>query len=160
MQVERTYDVAPRALFDALTDETFLRARSERYGGRGQPTVAKSDGATVVTVPRQLPVESVPGPLRRFVGSGALVQTDTWSQVGDSRISGEWTADVGKVPLSLSGAHEITATDTGCRYVVTAEVKVKIPFGGGAAEKLVREKLTELIRNEQAFAAEWLERRS
>jgi hypothetical protein len=160
MQVEHAYDVAPRALFDTLTDEVFLRARSERYGGRGQPTVAKSDGTVVVTVPRQLPVESVPGPLRRFVGSGALVQTDTWSQIEESRISGDWTADVGKVPLSLRGTHEITATDAGCRYVVTAEVKVKIPFGGGAAEKLVRERLTELVRSEQAFAAEWLERRS
>jgi hypothetical protein len=156
MQVEHTYDVPPRALFDVLTDEEFLRERGRRFGGRGEPSVTRSNGSIVVTVPRQLPVEAVPGPLRRFVGNGALVETDTWSQIGDERISGTWTTDVGRAPLELRGTHEIVATDTGCRYVVTADVKVKIPFGGGAAEKLVRERLTELVRNEQAFAASWL----
>jgi hypothetical protein len=158
MQVEHAYDVAPRALLDVLTDEGFLRERGRRYGGRGEPTVARSDGSIVVTVPRQLPVEAVPGPFRRFVGDGALVQTDTWSEIAEDRISGSWTTDVGKAPLLLRGTHEIVAAGSGCRYVVTAEVKVKIPLGGGAAEKLVRERLAELVRNEQDFAETWLRR--
>jgi hypothetical protein len=158
MQVEHAYDVAPRALLDVLTDDRFLQERGRRYGGRGEPSVQRSGDSIVVTVPRQLPVESVPGPLRRFVGSGALVQTDTWSDITDTRVSGTWTTDVGKAPLMLRGTHEIAATDTGCRYVVTAEVKVKIPFGGGAAERLVRDRLTELISSEQEFAATWLAR--
>jgi hypothetical protein len=158
MQVEHSYDVPPRVLLDVLTDEGFLRERSKRFGGRDEPSVTRSDGTIVVTVPRHLPVEAVPGPFRRFVGEGTLVQTDTWSHIADDRISGTWTTDVGKAPLALRGTHEIVATGTGSRYVVTADVKVKIPFGGGAAEKLVRERLAELVRNEQAFAAAWLQR--
>jgi len=158
MQVEHAYDVPPRALLDVLTNEEFLRERSKRFGGRGDPSVSRSSDSVVVTIPRQLPVDAVPGPFRRFIGDGALVQTDTWSQIADDRISGTWTADVGKAPLDLRGTHEIVATHGGCRYVVTADVKVKIPFGGGAAEKLVRERLAELVRNEQAFAATWLKR--
>ncbi len=59
--------------------------------------------------------------------------------------------------MTLRGTHEITATEGGCRYVVTADVKVKIPFGGGAVENLVRERLAELVHNEQAFVSTWLE---
>jgi hypothetical protein len=157
MRAEHAYDVPPRALLDLLTDEQFLRERGARFGGRGEPQVDRPDGTIVVRVPRQLPVDAVPGPLRRFVGSGTLVQTDTWSQIADDRVEGTWTADVGRSPMTLRGTHEITATESGCRYVVTAEVKVKIPLGGGAVEKLVRERLAELVRNEQEFVSTWLQ---
>jgi len=157
MRVEHAYGVPPRALLAVLTDEQFLRERGSRYGGRGEAAVERSDGTVVVRVPRQLPIHGVPAPLRRFVGSGALVQTDTWSHIDDDRVVGTWTADVGRSPLVLHGTHEITATDDGCRYAVTADVKVKIPLGAGTAEKLVRQRLAELVRSEQQFAATWLE---
>ena len=157
MRVEHAYGVPPRALLAVLTDEQFLRERGSRYGGRGEAAVERSDGTVVVRVPRQLPIHGVPAPLRRFVGSGALVQTDTWSQIDDDRVVGTWTTDVGRSPMTLRGSHEITATEGGCRYVVTAEVKVKIPFGGGAVENFVGERLAELVRNEQAFVSTWLE---
>jgi len=157
MRAEHAYDVPPRSLLDLLTDEQFLRERGTRYGGRGEAHVDRPDGTIVVRVPRQLPVDAVPGPLRQFVGSGTLVQTDTWSQIADDRIVGTWTADVGRSPMTLRGTHEITATEGGCRYVVSADVKVKIPFVGGAVENLVGDRLAELVRNEQAFVSTWLE---
>jgi len=160
MRVEHVYGVSPRALLAVLTDEQFLAERGRRYGGRGEADVTRSDGTIVVRVPRQLPVDAVPGPLRRFVGNGALVQTDTWSQIADDTIVGTWAADVGRSPLVLSGRHEITRTDGGCRYAVTAEVKVRIPLGGGAAEKLVRQRLEELVQGEQQFAAAWLDKQA
>jgi hypothetical protein len=160
MRVEHAYGVPPRALLAVLTDDQFLRERGRRFGGRGDPEVTRSDGTVVVRMPRQLPVDAVPGPLRRFVGDGALLQTDTWSQIADESIAGTWVADVGRAPLVLRGTHEITATGAGCRYAVTAEVKVKIPLGGGAAERLVRQHLEELVRNEQQFAESWLESRA
>ncbi len=160
MRVEHRYDVAPRRLFDVLTDEAFLAARSARFGGRGSPSVSRSAGLVVVTTARQLPVDAVPGPFRRFVGSGRVVQTDRWSQIGDDRVAGGWTTDAGDTPLDLHGTHEIAALDDGCSYVVTASEKVNVRFIGGQAEGLVRQHLAELIRHEQAFAADWLARRA
>ncbi len=157
MRVEHDYDVAPRALLEVLTDEAFLAERAARFGGTGGSTVARSADAIVVTLPRRLPLDAIPSALRGFAGSGRLTQTDTWSDITDDRATGDWTADVGSSPLRLKGTHEITAMGSGCRYTVTAEVKVKIPLLGGSAEKLVRERLAELIEKEQDFAEAWLE---
>ena len=156
MRVEHAYVVAPQALFGVLTDEAFLSARGSRFGGSAEPTVHRTGATVVVTVPRQLPVDAVPGPFRGMVGNGALLQTDTWSAGTDGRIAGTWTADVGGAPLELHGSHEITATTDGCRYVVTAQVKVRVRFIGGQAEKMVRQRLADLVSAEQEFAAEWL----
>ncbi len=156
MRVEHEYDVSPPALLDVLTDGGFLAARSARFGGKGDPSVDRVAGRIVVTVPRHLPVEAIPGPFRRFAGNGELIQTDVWSRIGDDRISGTWTTDTGDSPLRLAGTYEITATDGGCRYVVTAEVEVKIRFVGGQAEAIVGEQLATLVRKEQEFAQAWL----
>jgi hypothetical protein len=156
MRVEHDYDVSPGKLLAVLTDEAFLAERSARYGGNGAPTVDRSAGTVVITVPRRLPVDAVPAPFRRFAGDGELVQTDIWSQSGDG-FSGTWTTDAGSTPLRLEGTHEISPTGGGCRYAVTAEVQVKVPFIGGQVENLVRQQLAELIGKEQQFAATWIE---
>ncbi len=156
MRVERSYDVAPEALLDVLTDKAFLAARSERFGGSAKPTVDDTGDHVVVRVPRQLPVESVPAPFRGMVGDGKIVQVDNWSEVSSDEVFGTWTTEVGDAPLDLSGRHEITATDGGCRYVMTAAVKVRVRFIGGQAEGMIRQRLSELITAEQDFAADWL----
>ncbi len=160
MRVERDYQVPPAKLFAVLTDEVFLAARSARFGGSAPPTVRRNADTVVVTIPRQLPVESVPAAFRGFVGSGAVVQTETWFPAGDGSARGDWTSDAGNSPLELSGSQEVTATAGGCRYVVTAQVKVRIPFVGGRAEAMVRSQLEDLVGKEQDFAAEWLARPS
>lgn len=156
MRVERGYDVAPRELLAVLTDKAFLAARSARFGGIGAPKVERVGDALIVTVPRQLPVDAVPGPFRAMVGSGKLVQTDDWSEIDDDKVAGTWTTDVGDIPLDLHGTHEITGTEGGCRYVVTAKVKVRVRFIGGQAEGLVRQRLADLVSRELDFAATWL----
>ncbi|MDP9240285.1 MAG: DUF2505 domain-containing protein [Actinomycetota bacterium] len=159
MRVEHDYDVAPDALLAVLTDEAFLAARSSRYGGNGEPSVDKSADEIVVTVPRQLPLDAVPAPFRRFAGNGELVQTDTWSELSGDPVRGTWTIDPGDSPLELAGTHEIAATGTGCRYTVTADVKVRIRFIGGQVESLVSQQLVELVAKEQEFAETWISER-
>jgi hypothetical protein len=158
MRVEREYSgVAPRALWETMTDLDFLRARSARFGGRSEPAVDRTGAQVVVTTPRQIPMDDVPGPLRRYVGSGALVQTDTWTDVATDHVSGAWTADAGGMPATLTGAHEIVATSGGCRYVVTATVKVHVPLIGGRLAGEVSRHVEDLVRSEQEFLAGWLD---
>jgi len=162
MRAEHEYDVPPARLFAVLTDEGYLAERNARYGGgSGAPSVAASGGAVVVRVPRQLPVDAVPAAFRAFVGSGAVVQVETWTTVPagtGGAAAGTWTTEVGTSPLELGGTQEITATPAGCRHIVTAEVKVRVPFVGKQAENMVRGQLQELVGKEQDFAAEWLAR--
>jgi len=85
-----------------------------------------------------------------------LVQTDHWTEIADDRVAGSWTTDVHGAPLELSGTHEITTTKDGCRYIVTAEVRVRVRFVGGQAESLIRQQLAGLVSGEQKFTAAWL----
>lgn len=155
MQVSREYPVAPELLLDVLTDQAFLDARGDKFGGKAS-TVERSPEAIVVVTPRQLPLDQVPAAFKSFVGTGELVQTDTW----DSNAivpSGTWTTDVGSAPVKVSGTHSIKATDTGCEYAVDATIKSSIPFVGGTIESNVAGYLKSLIRKEQEFLADWLE---
>jgi hypothetical protein len=160
MRVERRYADPPAALFAVLTDLEFLRARSVRFGGRGQPTLTVEPAAVVVTVPRQLPLAQVPGPLRRYVGDGRLTQVERWTRPAaddeGARVDADWRVDPGKAPLTLHGRHEITAVDGGCVHRVSADLRVRVPLAGGAIAKQVNGYLADLVAGEQAFAADWL----
>ena len=157
MQVEHTYPIAPRALFDVLVDPAFLQARAARFGGAGEPRVEHADGVVVVTTPRQLPIERVPGSARRLVGDGRVEQVDRWERIGDEQVSGEWSTVVGHAPITMRGTHEIVpAGETGSAYTVTITVDVHVPVIGGRLSREVEGHLEELVRTEQQFTAEWV----
>lgn len=155
MLVSREYPVKPAELLEILTDQAFLDARGEKFGGKVPSTVQRNGGQIVIVTPRQLPMDQVPAAFKSFVGSGELVQTDTWDAI-DGDPSGSWTTDVGGAPVKVFGTHAITATDAGCEYAVDTTIKASIPFISGAIESNVGGYLKSLIGKEQQFAAEWI----
>jgi hypothetical protein len=155
VQVECAYDVSPPTLLDVLTDPTFLAARGERYGGIGAPKIERTSTTIVVTTTRQLPLDRVPAPFRRFVGNGQAVQVDTWSITDGPGVVGTWTLDTGAAPIDLHGSYTIVDEPPGCRYAVEADVRVHIPVLARRLERQVAEHLADLVRAEQAFAADW-----
>jgi hypothetical protein len=159
VQIEHEYGVPPREIFAVLTDAEFLRARGERFGSPAPATVERAATGAIVSTPRQIPLEEVPSAFRRYVGDGSLRQTDTFNHVSDERVAGTWVTDAGSVPVTMRGTHEITASGTGSRYVVTAEVKVGVPLVGGMLSGEVSKFLGQLVRKEQEFLAEWLSAR-
>lgn len=156
-----TYDVSPGELLDALSDEKYLLARHERFGGVGSPTVAHEDGSVVITTVRQLPMDKIPGAIKGLVGDGKITQVDTWTTEPDAAgsLPGSWKADLGTSPAIIGGEYGIASTDTGCEYSCTVNVKVKVPFIGGKIEEQVRGYLDKLISKEQQFLANWLSER-
>jgi hypothetical protein len=156
VQIEHEYAVPPRRIFDVLTDPEFLRARGERFGAPAPATVERAAAGAVVTTPRQIPLNDVPSAFRRYVGDGSLLQTDSFNDVSDERVAGTWVTDAGPAPVTMQGTHSITAAGTGSRYVVTADVKVSVPFVGGMLAGEVSKFLGQLVRKEQEFLAEWL----
>jgi hypothetical protein len=156
MHVEHRYPVSPSILLGVLTDPAFLSARNERYGGAGPPSVARENGQLVITVPRQLPMEHVPSAFHRFVGDGRFIEIDTWTSIGDERAAGHWTVETRKAPIQLRGTHRVDAAGDSSMHVVAGTVKVSIPLLGGKLAREVDAHLTELVRHEMEFAAEWL----
>ncbi|MEO6713011.1 MAG: DUF2505 family protein, partial [Mycobacteriales bacterium] len=60
MLVSREYPVSPGELLDVLTDQAFLDARNENFGGKAPSTIERSSESVVVVTPRQLPLDQVP----------------------------------------------------------------------------------------------------
>jgi hypothetical protein len=159
VQVDHRYDVAPGDLFDVLVDPGFLRARSERYGGIGTPSIVRRGADVEVRTARQLPLEHVPGAFRRFVGDGRVEQVDTWLGVGTgegSDIAGRWVLETGRAPIDLGGRHMITADAGGCTYVVVADITVRVPVVAKRLSREVEQYLAQLITAEQTFLADWI----
>lgn len=156
MRIEHAYDVPPRALFETLVDPAFLAARGERYGGRGPAAIDRNGAEVVVRTLRQLPLEHVPGPVRRHVGGGTLTHIDVWTPDEGQGVSGTWHVDPHGAPIDLHGIHDIRQTAAGCLYAVTVEVKVRVPIVGGPLAHQIRHYLVQLVAKEQAFAARWV----
>jgi hypothetical protein len=155
---EHDYEVSPSELFATLSDEKYLLARHERFGGVGTPTSEQVDDSVVITTVRQLPMDKIPGAVKGLVGDGKITQVDTWSGIADDAgdLRGTWRADLGTSPAIIGGDYRIDPIDGGCRYVCSVNVKVKVPLIGGKIEEQVRGYLDKLITKEQEFLADWL----
>ena len=156
---ELSYDAAPDAVFAMLTDEAYLRHRLERTGGREieVEVTPAADGGAVVRTRRSLPA-AVPGFAQKFIGDSVRIdQTDTWHGPDASGVRvGEFRADFGGAPASLSGTMRLEPTGTGARQVVEGVVKASVPFVGGKIEALVHEQVLRALRKEETLAREWL----
>jgi hypothetical protein len=115
---------------------------------------AKGDAVEVRAI-RQLPLAHVPSAFRRFVGDGRVQQVDTWPPPDGDRIDARWAIDTGRAPIALSGRHLVSGYGEGCTYVVTADIRVSVPVVAGRLTKQVETYLSQLVRAEQAFLAEW-----
>jgi len=155
MVVEHEYPLPPVELFAVLTDNDYLAARHQRFGGVGTPEVIRDGDRVQLRITRQLPMDRIPGPAQRFVGDGRLVQVDDWD-TGDVPLIGTWHAEVDHAPIDLRGANQIEPIATGSRYSIGVEVKVRVPVIGRQFEGQVRGFLDSLIGKEQAYLAEWI----
>lgn len=153
--VERDFDRTPRALVAALLGEAFLAARSAGLGGTAPPTTTREGDVTVVRFPRRVPLDDVPGPLRRLAGNGEVVQVERWESVTDERCTATWTTET-TMPGAAHGTYEITPHDAGCTYRVTATAKVNVPLIGGRLGGEVEGHVARLIEAELDFLASWL----
>lgn len=158
MVVEHEYSLEPHALFAVLIDPDYLAARHAQFGGTGSPEVTRQGVAVQLRIARQLPMDKVPGAAQRFVGDGKLVQVDEWD-TSSVPLQGTWHAEVDTAPVELHGHHEIDANDSGSRYAIGVEVKVRVPLIGRQFEGQVRGYLESLISKEQAYLADWISRR-
>jgi hypothetical protein len=152
---EHSYDAPPSALLALWRDPEFLAAAATRFGGVGTPLIEETGDRVLVRSERQLPVDKVPGFVRRFIGSGTLQQVDDWPREPTPPIEGTWQVS-GPMPATMTGRQTINAEGTGCQVLVEGSISVSAPLIGGKAEELVAREIQKLIGAQQQFAAEWL----
>lgn len=152
---EHSYPEPPSALLALWRDPDFLRAIGARFGGVGEPQIEEQGDRVLVRTKRAIPVDKVPGFVRRFLANGMLEQVDDWPRNPDPPIRGTWTVS-GSMPATMSGSHEVRAEGDGSVVVVRGTVKVNAPLIGGRAEDLTVREISKLIARQQEFAASWL----
>ena len=140
-----------------LGDE-YQQLRSERLGGTAPPTVAVESAVTVVTFPRRLPLDDVPGPLRSLAGGGELVQVERWHLVSDERCAATFTTE-SAMPGTVMGTYEVLSDGDGATFTVVASATIRVPLIGGRIAKEVEGHVVNLVEAEMDLAAEYLANR-
>ena len=156
-EAERSYDVAPERLVLLWRDLAFLRAVDARYGGVAEPEISEDAGRVVVRRQRELPVDRLPGFVRRLMSGSTIMQVDSWPvEPSGERIDGEWRVEGRGIPATMSGTQRVTATGAGCRCSVIGSIGVSAPLIGGSIEEIAVREVRTLIGKEQDLAAQWL----
>jgi hypothetical protein len=152
---DHSYPQPPSALLALWRDPEFLAAVNTRFGGVGEPRVEEAGDRVLVHTRRQLPLDKLPGFVRRFVSSGLLEQTDDWPREAVPPIEGTWSVS-GKMPATMAGSHAVRPDGDGCLVSVHGSVTVNAPLISGKVEDLVVREIDKLIHLQQDFAADWL----
>ncbi len=153
--VERTFPRTPRELVDGMLSPEYQEARGKALGGTKPSTVERDGDTATVRFPRKLPLDSLPGGLRKFAGSGDVTQVERWTSIGDDRATATWETE-SAMPGKVSGTFEVVAVVGGATYRVTATAKVSIPLIGGRISGEVEQHVVRLIEAEMDFAERWL----
>ncbi len=147
-------------VFAAFTDETFLRARLAKIGGRDSELVSygvDGDGTVRVVMRQGIDAELLPSVVKRITPNGVVIErTETWRSGAPYR--GTIAASVSGMPGSLDGGTTLANTAAGSALALDAKVKVSIPLVGGKIESVIAEHLDQLLRAEARFTTRWLER--
>ncbi|SHL18791.1 Protein of unknown function [Pseudonocardia thermophila] len=151
------------ALYGALVDEEFLRARLGELGGREAAIVShRSDpNGARFTLRHELEIDGLPSSIRSFLpGQLTLERTEVWVVGPDARTG---TVDVkvigAPVPAKAGGRLAVADAGGGSEYRVVADVSVSLPLFGGKVEEFVAGKVRELLALESQFTDRWLEQR-
>jgi uncharacterized protein DUF2505 len=147
------------AVYAALTDQEFLRARLKRLGGKHSELTSFSTegGATRYSLRQAIDAERIPSIARTVIrGDLVIERAESWTG-NDGEYDGTVEASVTGAPGSVQAVTSLLDTGGGSELVLTGTVKVAVPLFGGKLEDLIVEQLTALLTAEGEFTRHWLE---
>lgn len=154
--VSRTFDRSPRELVEGMVSDDYLRARTEGLNGTAPATATREGGTVTVRFPRRIPLDALPGPLRRLAGSGEVTQVETWTRIDDDRCEATWHTE-SAMPGKVTGTFVVEPSGAGgATYTVTATAKVNVPVIGGSIAAQAEAQVVKLVEQEMDFATRWL----
>jgi len=153
------------ALYGALVDEEYLRAKLAELGGREATIVshrADADGAQFM-LRHELDVEGLPPAVAGLLaGRLVLERTENWAVTPVER-SGTVEVRVIGAPVPATATGRLGVADlagSGSEYQLRVDVSVSLPLFGARIEEIVAEKVRELLELEARFTTRWLEQKA
>lgn len=145
-----TYPAGVADVYELITDAAFRKKAAESTGALDVDVDVKraGNGATV-TVLRAQPA-TVPDFIKKFVGETVRVkQVETWSGPdADGNRTGKFSMDIEGQPAGMTGTGKLTNKAGKAEFVVTGDVKVKVPFLGKKIEPFIATVIEKSLRHD------------
>lgn len=142
-----------------MLDEEYLRARLAQMGGPGAALLEHhADAAGGRYRIRQGVDAALLPPVVSTLVSGNLVieRTESLRRLGAGQWGGDVRVAIPGTPASAAGSLDLRDAGTGSELIITADVRVDVPFLGGRIEGFVAEQVQLLLAAETAFTMRWL----
>jgi hypothetical protein len=149
-----TYDAAPDAVLEMLSDPAFRDRVCEAVHGTDRAISIQGSGAGMVaTIDQTQPARGIPAFATRFVGDQIqIVQRERWG----TATSASMELEIPGKPGSFAGTIALVDSGAGTTQTVSGEVKVKVPLIGGKLEGLVGDLLRSALKAENRVGRAWL----
>ncbi len=146
-------------IHSAFSAEDYWLARLATFGGFGRldSLIIDTDGSATVVIIHELRHDGLPGLVAKFFPRDwQVVQTETWSPIGDGLERGEVGIAAHGAPGSGLGTALLAPAQNGSRLDCTATVEFKIPLVGGKIESVMGRSLAQQFSVIQRFTAKWI----
>ena len=163
--VPRSFDflvessVSVEQIHSAFSEEDYWLARLAAFGGFGRldSLIIDADGSATVVIIHELRHDGLPGLVAKFFPRDwQVVQTETWSPIGDGLVRGEVGIEAHGAPGSGLGTALLAQAQNGSRMKCKATVEFKVPLIGGKIESLIGRQLAQQFSAIQGFTAKWI----
>ncbi|WP_054815934.1 DUF2505 domain-containing protein [Nocardia arizonensis] len=138
----------------AIADEQYWQDRIAEVGGPGArlEKVAVDGDRVHIDMVQAISAELLPSAITA-VRPGDLIipRSESWTVT-----TATFVARVEGAPAEIRGTVELTGDATSATATVAGTIEVKVPLFGGKIEAAIRERLTELLGNEEEFTNTWL----
>jgi Protein of unknown function (DUF2505) len=146
-------------IHSAFSAEDYWLARLAAFGGFGRldSLIIDADGSATVVIIHELRHDGLPGLVAKFFPRDwQVVQTETWSPIGDGLVRGEVGIEAHGAPGSGLGTALLAPAQNGSRMNCTATVEFKVPLVGGKIESVMGRSLAQQFSVIQRFTAKWI----
>jgi len=159
IELDLTQDHSPAAVFDMLTDPEFIELRCKAGNSTDIDHDISVDGeTTIVKVDRTLPSADLPDMLKTFARDGVrLHEVQKWAPAAaDGSRTAEIVLHFVGQPMKMRGTTTLSATPSGAKLSIRAELKAAVPLIGGKIEKVTAPMVIETIESDGRCGKEWL----
>ncbi|MGH3826794.1 MAG: DUF2505 domain-containing protein [Pseudonocardiaceae bacterium] len=154
VELRYRYPEPPERIREVLINADYLRDKLRAVGGPGAELVLREqdERGVVIVLHHSIPGATLPPFLRSVHPEGLTIRrTETWTNFG-----GSVHAVVDGMPGTITVVMHLKPEPSGCVVGAQLTAEVPLPLFGDKVEKMVTNKVAELMVAEHQFTLDWL----
>jgi hypothetical protein len=154
VELRHRYPEPPQRIWEVLTDADYLRDKLRAVGGPGAELVCheQDESGVIIVLHHAVAADALPSFLRSVRPEGLTIRrTETWTSFG-----GSVHAVVDGMPGTITVVMHLEPDPTGCVLGAQLTAEVSLPLFSGKVEKVITDKVAQLMATEYQFTLDWL----